>query len=762
MYVGQIKALPEIKLEVTLSVYGVQCRALVLSAEGVGYCYIPTDTYIMTKNLSFVALVTRHSSQLYESVDYRAPATTRALFRDRAPQLAEVPQIGVVAADKLEASKVSAFHHIHYTAKEVFACVEPHRRKHAMEATRLPKDATRSHAAGLMLWFATLPEDLAAGVRSAGLFKHEDVHSYIKWAKKLSVEAKSLQNIVEDDLRSVFELDVLVNRISGDVDWAAEKENRQHARLAQLSEREVYSAAIKLFKAASSRGRAPRKMSWKEYWDTRWQWSAVGSVHSQYPEDETYVNRSDPVLKNKFITISSMPHFPHTHFTNRKPQIHAWSSTKYEWGKQRAIYGTDLTSYVIANWAFSNCENVLPRQFPVGHDANDRTVRARVMGILDSKMPFCLDFEDFNSQHSSAAMAAVVQAYADQFEAEFTPEQHAAAMWTAESIRDQTIHDNIGLAQTYKARGTLLSGWRLTTFINSVLNYIYTMKICGDSFPVGNSLHNGDDVLIGTRSLLTVRNAQRRAKQFGIRLQNTKCSVGAIAEFLRVDHKRGGRGQYLSRSVATMVHSRIESRRSTDARDLILAMEGRYADAVDRGMPAVVIANLRRVYYSRQAKSCGMTVEEMYMIKCAHRVVGGVSTEVDSSTDYRVIPGPVQQAGVEIEMLPGVRAYAQVIDQALHLNVTIKAIQKRVLKATYEAVLDKSRAMKLVKNEDPWYERVKRIYKAHKGAIRIAHYGKAALVGLQLELLARDKPNSTFMSIVNRSRRPLELLENLV
>jgi len=383
--------------------------------------------------------------------------------------------------------------------------------------------------------------------------------------------------------------------------------------------------------------------------------------------------------------------------------------------------------------------------------------------VLKNRMPFCLDFEDFNSQHSAGNMKAVIEAYLAVYSDCLSEQQIKAAQWTADSVYAQTIHDNVGTKTVYESKGTLLSGWRLTTFMNSVLNHIYTSKIAAETKNQGDSLHNGDDVLIGVRSLALPRACQRNAKKYNVRMQSAKCAVGAIAEFLRIDHRRGGQGQYLSRAVATLVHSRIESRISTDARDLIQSMENRFSDALNRGMSLTMVANLREQYYIHQSEICGMTTEEMYIIKNAHRVVGGISEEKDATDGILISSGMRSKKGVAIPDLPGVNAYAREIHRAMDINVTLKEITKRLYDATYEAVAVKNRKMKIsMENTDRWFVNVRRIYKAHKGAQLSQNYGKAALVGFALEILGKEAPDLTLTTILKTSQRPLELIKHIL
>ncbi|QGY72630.1 putative RNA dependent RNA polymerase [Plasmopara viticola lesion associated toti 3] len=761
-----IDSIPTITTErqtVVYNSFGVAITAMLVPALECTLVYALVDQPLFTPNLGVLTVMTRHFTQLYDSVYYNDPSDVGALFRDRIPGTQLNRVVSVEEADMLPKSKISAAHHFHYYPKEVAAAISNDRRKEALENLRLPNDATLPFAAGMLLWLGTAPLELVRMVCRSGLLKAGTTKEYIRIAKSISTEAKSLQNMVESDLRSVFELDVLVNRIDGLVDWKQEKENRTRLDVTKIKENEIFERAVQVFRDAEAIGRKPSKFTWDQFWESRWQWSAAGSIHSQYPDDEDYIIRTNPALKNKFITISNMPDVTMEYFSSRKAEIHAWASTKYEWGKQRAIYGTDLTSYNLAHFAFYNCENVLPNQFPVGSDASEGNVVSRVGGVLKDRLPFCLDFEDFNSQHSASSMKAVIDAYISVFGKDMTDEQVLAAEWTADSVSAQMIHDNVGLKETYKAKGTLLSGWRLTTFMNSVLNYIYTRMIAGTKMSSKSSLHNGDDVLIGSTNLSLTQECLKNGRKLNIRMQSAKCAYGAIAEFLRVDHRRGSKGQYLTRAVATIVHSRIESRISTDARDLAQSMENRFQDVYDRGMSIETISALRALYYKRQAKVCDMPEEDFYVIKNAHRVVGGISEEEDATASVLIEPGMLQQQGVSVPELKGVKAFARALTRQLRLNISMHTMEKRLYKATYEAVVVKNRKMKISrKNDDQWYVKVKRIYKAHKGSIAVANYGKAALIGFSLEILSRDAPNLGVTEMLNSSKRPMELLPHIV
>jgi hypothetical protein len=748
--------------ECNFILHGVVIKGVRLSGSAMSYRYALVDQYLLTRRKEVISIMTRHFNGLYESIDISEPLNLAPLFRDRYPDRSNNPKMDRLMLSNLSNTKITAQHHLHFTVDEMIKVLGS-KKVLASPATRLPRDATLSMAAGVILWFDTLDEEMQVLMDGTGLFKTHSIKEFKVVAKNISVEAKSLQNIVEKDLRSIFEIDTLINRIDGEVDWAEEKDHRINPNVTKFDYETVYQAAAAIFISASACGRKPIKMKWEKYWNSRWQWSAAGSVHSQYAEDEKYVVRTDRNLKNKFIAISNMPGYSKDHFLGRPPQLHAWSSVKYEWGKLRAIYGTDITSYIVSNFAFYNCENVLPRRFPVGKDANDANVVNRVAGVLRGRLPYCLDFEDFNSQHSVSSMQAVINAYGDVFRDSFEPEQLEAVEWTARSLKHTIINDNMGLKTQYKSEGTLLSGWRLTTFVNSVLNAVYTDLICQDTKARGSSLHNGDDVLIGTLNLVTAQRSLKKGEEYNVRVQPSKCAFGGIAEFLRIDHARGSKGQYLTRAVATLMHSRIESKLSLDARDLVESMESRFSDCRNRGMSIATIAKLRQVYYERQALICSMKVEDFYKIKNIHRVAGGISEQIDSDVDVAVLKGDNIGKEILLPNLQGVFDYSRAVAKELGMEDRLEYITQRMYKATYEAVAPKSKQIRVVSNkEERWCYNVKAIYKAFKGQIQTAGYGKAALVGMALDVIQSSEKDTTLKLALQRSKDPIKLLRYLV
>jgi hypothetical protein len=742
---------------VTLDYFGVSLSTVAVTIGAETAYYYQVDQHLAPRHAEILAVLSRHFMQDY-SMQFDRPCSLDSVFtvlgnrrhngyRWRHEQLEAMP-----------ISKISGTHHVHFTAAEVWGILTKAEKLRAYHAFRLPRDANNAFMAGVMLWLVSLDSELFHHVVNTDLLDAEDFSAYLRKAKRLSVQAKSYQNLVAIDLRQIFEAEVLPNRGYGSVDWQTEKEHRTKPNVTRLNDDEVYTAALKLFTKNDPNAEKPRQFSWDNFWQARWQWSAAGSVHSQYADDLKYLSQ-DRALKNKFITLVSMPTRNIDWFLSRKPQIHAWASTKYEWGKMRAIYGTDLTSYILAHFAFFNVEDTLPSHFPVGKKARPSYVSSRMRATLHGAVPFCMDFEDFNSMHSTGSMAAVMKAYVAANHSHLSDEQVLAANWSIRSLEDVEVNDYSGTGTSYKARGTLLSGWRLTTFINSVLNYIYTQKIVGTETTLLRSVHNGDDVLLGVDNFSRVQNASRLSKKFNIRLQKTKSCFGGIAEFLRVDHARGDHGQYLTRNISTLIHSRIESKLALAVQDVLEAMEDRLVEFVIRGGTASIAARLRESYYPRISLIYRTPVQDLWAIKQIHRVAGGISEHIDANVNLKV---EVHTSPTTVELnpsLPGVADYAVALRKTLELEVDIKTIADKVYSATIDAVRLTRKSASVVVTPDPQQARVYRgLYKAYADLADTALFGKAKMTGFVFDVLTKHTQLYALSRIIGSSKKPLEFL----
>jgi hypothetical protein len=413
-----------------------------------------------------------------------------------------------------------------------------------------------------------------------------------QWLKAEGTRAKQCQHAVNYDLSKIFELNVLENRVDTEIDWKVEKDHRVNVNTANFSYGEIYDACRELFSTARAEGRRPMKMSWADYWDQRAVIMPAGAVHSTYKEEIDLIKELPREAKNKKGLSANLGYKAVTDFLKREPKIESYVSTKYEWGKTRALYGCDYTSHVNADFGLMNCEDTFPSFIPTGSAANEMDVEKQLKPMKG--VPLCYDYDDFNSQHSKSSMQAVIDAWLTVYCDQLTSDQIESAKWTSESIDSMYVNNKLEGVR-YEAKGTLFSGWRLTTFINTALNYAYLANT-GLKKAVYKSVHNGDDVYGSAVSLGHALKLIENAAARNVRAQATKMNIGTIAEFLRMDlrSKEKNMRQYLTRATATFVHSRVESDAPFSLRQLVGAYYTRYTEMCERGAIAKNIKSLYR------------------------------------------------------------------------------------------------------------------------------------------------------------------------
>nr|WMV64380.1 putative RNA-dependent RNA polymerase [Uromyces fabae virus] len=546
-------------------------------------------------------------------------------------------------------------------------------------------DLHESMLAGVLVWAILLPEDQKRWSEVSGIW-HDKYVNVMDFAAKIknnfSLRLKALQNLVVLDLTPFFELEVLVNRGVGGIDWNQEKINRTKPELAKVDQAQMYEIIKQLFKTLRGMGGRPEIYTWENFWNDRWRWAPTGAYHSQYEEDLSVVP-DDPGLKNKFFCLNATKNKGFNYYYNRTPETVAWSSKKYEWGKERAIYGVDITNFIMSSFAMSGCEQVLEKLFPIGATAEANQVKKTVGETLKNGIPFCFDFEDFNSQHSFESMDTVLKAYKDIFADKLNGEQVAAINWLRKANTQTTILNDV--TGPYKTNGTLLSGWRLTTFMNTVLNYAYT-KMCMRG-QVLVSTHNGDDILAAVTNLQQVQILMTGAYKQNIRFQKTKCFLGSVAEFLRVDHRTGTGSQYLARAVSTFVHGPTESVLPNNLYEILNSMHTRKKELEERKANKSVVEALFELQLQYTARKWKVEKAMLDKVLQTHISRGGISDIIAKPTleyDVRLVRLKNYIKGVDQDDPVQMRAYEASIEE--RLNGFRKQIQPGVLAYTNRVV----------------------------------------------------------------------------
>lgn len=622
---------------------------------------------------------------------------------------------------------------------------------------------------GLIIYMLSVKPIYSIILKLSGILDSKDDYEFIKIGKELSDKCKGLQNLIDINLKPLFEIHNIVNRTYTPIDWEQEKFNREEPDVARVPVDYVYSKAKDIFmRSRSIRYDYARynKQTWQQFWSSRLEWATAGAFSSQYDKDKKQIEQFDEDFRNKLFYFISLPNeISLFHFLNRKSELSATVSIKYEWAKQRAIYGCDVTNYVIAQFVMQNCEDLLTRDMAIGRNSKLEVVEDKIYYILDGKAPFCLDFEDFNSQHSLENMRAVICAYLDTWADRMTGEQRTAAYWLLDSIDNQWVEDSIGTRSKYKARGTLLSGWRLTSFVNTILNVVYFNYLQQGYEVKHNSIHSGDDILVGVTNMRQVQNIYKNCRKVNVRLSPLKCFYGSVAEFLRVEHKSSESGQYIPRSVATLVAGKIESKPAFNIRDVLEALHTRAREAIKRGADICFIKCLFRVQAYYWGQRFGIDQQTVNLICLTDRTQGGLAEDVVTVDKMiKLIPDPdklkLYIEGELPKVQPGVYQY---------VNNCLKFLPNKVFEIEHIArfVQDKiNYSMARIPNVVivTQLDREKYLYirqiRCFKGTFKhlvstFSEYGKIRLIGQTLEMFKTIRKDSRIAQFLSHSKDPL-------
>lgn len=183
-----------------------------------------------------------------------------------------------------------------------------------------------------------------------------------------------------------------------------------------------------------------------------------------------------------------------------------------------------------------------------------------------------------------------------------------------------------------KVLSTLMSGWRLTSFMNTVLNRVY-LEMAGIGTLSNYALHNGDDVFAVCDEWTQVRGLLSNTETLGLRAQMTKQAIGTIGEFLRVDNlaERVDMSQYLTRSCATAVHARINTEAARSFTDLVDANDERMEALKLRGGNSEPVEEILRQLDRNMCRQFGVEQHQLNLYRKLHPVQGGKNTEADAS-----------------------------------------------------------------------------------------------------------------------------------
>jgi hypothetical protein len=287
-----------------------------------------------------------------------------------------------------------------------------------------------------------------------------------------------------------------------------------------------------------------------EFWTRRWEWGVNGSHSRLLQKYEPRWTVAPEGLKrlHRRVYLEEVDGNPIDDWSG---DVYVSCIKKIENEKERDLQSIDSNTYVNFEHMISGVERCWKGKRvilnpgeggTIGIAERVRALQAKVTGSYN----VMIDYAKYNTQHSLASQMNVVGLVCEKI-------GYPAGMSRrlVDSFRKMKLfHDGeyLGLAQW-----SLLSGHRLTTFINSVLNLAYLKVFCPAIDECG-SMHVGDDVYVAAGSLEPAVRLALQLRDSPILAKEQKQSLGnKSAEFLRMctsgDVTRG----YVCRTIATCI-----------------------------------------------------------------------------------------------------------------------------------------------------------------------------------------------------------------
>lgn len=373
-----------------------------------------------------------------------------------------------------------------------------------------------------------------------------------KIAKNVSVALKALGANTTKEGALLVEADTLQGRLAGPIDLLEEARYRcDSAKVEKVvipysDDLRPHIRAVLRSELAGKECILPDLHQW---WSSRWLWCVNGSqtsVSSRSLGIDPKRNRATHSRDYRRMASEALESEPLTTWDGKTSVS---KSKKLENGKERAIFACDTASYFNFSWILSAAEKewrnerILLNPGLGGHIGVVKRIRNAQRG---GGVNLMLDYDDFNSHHSTDTMKAVIDELCDIF---------SAPAWYRNNLVNSfdRMYIDLGDEGIQRMVGTLASGHRGTTFLNSVLNGAYIRaSIGGPAYDAMISLHAGDDVYIRCNTLSDCERILYKAKEFGCRMNPSKQSIGFVgAEFLRVGVGRDAAYGYLARGVSS-------------------------------------------------------------------------------------------------------------------------------------------------------------------------------------------------------------------
>lgn len=280
-------------------------------------------------------------------------------------------------------------------------------------------------------------------------------------------------------------------------------------------------------------------MTRQEYWNKRTQHCVNGAHHMPS-------GMVDPVPKGMQKTrMVYLETETKSHLYTTKPKICATLSWKMESPKVRAIKAQDTISYLNEDYIMKVVEkNWKHKQVLLDPGTSNRESAGDRIEAMDGDTYVMLDFSAMDKQHSIDSQYEVMEALCDVLCVD-----EDIRRWMLTATRNQFLRDMDG---EIKLVYSLLTGRRMTTFINTILNRVYLEEALEEDMPLA-AYHAGDDIVLRVQGIVKARKTLKLALKSRNVFNERKQSIGPSAEFLRCATYGNLTIGYVNRTIASTV-----------------------------------------------------------------------------------------------------------------------------------------------------------------------------------------------------------------
>lgn len=512
--------------------------------------------------------------------------------------------------------------------------------------------------------------------------------------------------ITEDQRQSVMYMNMLTGRQMYEADWMKVYEERKDETGTDYVSfdpvRKVWSrgqylvdfneALAEAYLLLFSHPVEARVHSFQDFWVKRRSWVAKGStVLSTLPKEMLKYNvvfhgldgGPDQVMETRHNKKSLFESEQILNVLNETEET--WNATKVvpklnETGKKRELLPGTLLHYLI----FSYVLYVAEKQKRIGstrlNQNDDDNIQYYDRKMTDKLQHLLYDWADFNTQHSKEDMAKVISWLKNIPSA---PEDYGLY---CESIAESFYHMYLitDEGEKLKLEKGLFSGWRGTTWINTVLNYVYVAvgircceRIYGD-FSIAYVDHGGDDLDIAfnqsedTFRLLDVMDA------IGFEAKDIKQMIDVKAEFYRNTITEEGVFASPTRAMANFVSGNWESSGAKTISEKTTSILDQVSKLIRRGVDAVFCNQLGVAALKHWLK---IKVDDEWMkirdeVIHGHPEDGGLGVPDKEGCLWRLEPKLDRELGLNLSFqVPGAYCtedYIETVEEELsHLGIRL-------------------------------------------------------------------------------------------